>query len=157
MTYKRPTWQMLVLTALVATTASMMTALSRPVELLVDGQRIESDVPPVTTSLDKVYVPLRPVADALGLETMVQGSTIDVIRGNQSLRLHVGDVHARLNGMPMTLQHAPFRVRGRIMIGLKALSNAFNVRADYDARLARVYVMTPGIGEATQPATPETQ
>jgi len=157
MKYKRPTWQMVVLTVVVATAASALTALSRPVEVLVDGQRIDSDVPPVTTSLDKVYVPIRSVADALGMTTVVDGKTIEIIRGNQSLRLRVGDVHARLNGMPLTLQHAPFRVRGRVMVGLKSVARAFKIRADYDVRMARVYVMTPGIGEATQPSPPLTQ
>ena len=74
------------------------------------------------------------------------------VRG-QSVRLRVGDVHATVNGMPLTLEHAPFRVRGRVMIGLRAVARAFGVHASYDARKARIAVMTPGIGEAS-PAQP---
>jgi len=43
--------------------------------------------------------------------------------------------------------HAPFRVRGRVMISLDAVARALNVRARYDARNARIEVVTPGIGE----------
>jgi len=158
MTYRRPTVQTLVLTAVIATIASALFAFSRPAEMLVDGARVESDVPPVTTASDKVYVPLRSVADALGAVTTVEGNQIFVTRGNQSLRLRVGDVHATVNGMPLTFRQPPFQVRGRVMIALKAFARAFGVQATYDPRTARIDVMTPGLGRATtsQP-TPATQ
>jgi len=158
MTYRRPTIQTLVLTTVIATIASALFAFSRPAIMLVDGTRVESDVPPVTTSADKVYVPLRSVADALGAETTVEGDRVYVSRGGQSLRLRIGDEHATVNGMPLTLKHAPFRVRGRVMIALKAIASAFGVEAHYDSRNARIDVITPGLGNATtsQP-TPETE
>ena len=128
-------------------------AFSRPIVMLVDGERVDSDVAPVTTVSDKTFVPLRSIADALGAETEVDGKTgvVDVALGGQSLRLRVGDTHATLNGMPLTLKHAPFRVRGRVMISLDAVARALNVRVHYDWRNARIYVMTPGIGEAPNP------
>ena len=71
-----------------------------------------------------------------------------MIRGNQSLRLRLGNTHATLNGMPMTLRHAPFRVRGRVMVSLNVVAQAFNVRASYDPRTARIDILSPGIGQA---------
>ena len=65
----------------------------------------------------------------------------------------VGDVHATLNGMPLTLKHAPFRVRGRVMVALNVVARAFNVRATYDPRTARIDVLTPGIGQAPPAAS----
>ncbi len=158
MIYRRPTLQTLVLTAVIATMGSALLAFARPVEMMVDGQRVETDVPPVTMLGHHAYVPLRSIASALGAQTLVDGNQIVVIRGNQSLRLRVGDVHARVNGMPLTLVHAPFRVRGRVMIALKAVARAFNVQASYSTRDARITVLTPGIGQApaTEP-TPATQ
>jgi hypothetical protein len=121
--------------------------------MVVDGDRIDSDVPPVTTSVGRIFVPLRSIADALGARTEPgEGdSRIDIVRGNQSLRLKVGDTHATVNGMPLTLDHAPFRVRGRVMIELNAVAGAFDVRAKYDPRTARIEVLTPGIGQASVP------
>ena len=142
-------WRGLAAIAILAFAVSAALTLARPTVLLVNGQRIESDVPPVTTASERAFVPLRSIADALGAETLVDGKagSIAVVLGNQSLRLRVGDTHATLNGMPLTLKHAPFRVRGRVMISLDAVSRAFKVRTRYDARNARIEVITPGIGE----------
>ncbi len=157
MTYRRPAIQTLVLTGIVALVASAILALSHPAQLRIDGQRVESDVPPITTAAQHVFVPLRAVADALGARTLVRGDNVYIIRGKQSLRLRVGDRHATLNGMPLTLKRAPFRVRGRVMIGIKALALALNVHVDYDPRTARINVLTPGIGQADTGAVLETQ
>ena len=43
--------------------------------MLVDGERVDSDVPPVTTASEKAFVPLRSIADALGAETEVDAKT----------------------------------------------------------------------------------
>jgi Copper amine oxidase N-terminal domain len=155
--YRRPALQTLVLTAVIATAASALFAFSRPVDIMVDGARVESDVPPITTTADKAYVPLRSVAAAIGADTTVEGDLVIVSRGNQSLRIRIGDVHATENGMPLTFKHAPFRVRGRVMVGLKAFAHAFGMLATYDPRTARIDVMTPGLGQATTQPTPETE
>ncbi|MBV8344506.1 MAG: copper amine oxidase N-terminal domain-containing protein [Candidatus Eremiobacteraeota bacterium] len=142
-------WRGLGLIAVLAFFVSAALAFSRPTEMLVNGQRVDSDVQPVTTTSSRAYVPLRTLADALGAETQVDGKTgnIAVVLGNTSLRLRVGDTHATLNGMPLTFKHAPFRVRGRVMISLDQVARALNVRARYDSRNARIEVVTPGIGE----------
>ena len=81
---------------------------------------------------------------------------IYVVRGNQSLRLRVGDGRATLNGMPFTFHHAPFQVRGRVMVSLYAAARAFGVHATYDPRTAMIQVMTPGIGELPRAAATPT-
>jgi hypothetical protein len=156
-TYRALSWQSITLTAVVALSVSALLAFSRPAVMTVDGERVVSDVPPVTTSAERAFVPLRSIADALGAETVVAPSgEIDVIRGNQSLRLKIGNIHATLNGMPMTMRSAPFRVRGRVMISLKVVAQAFNVRATYDPRTARINLLTPGVGQAAAPGgTPD--
>jgi hypothetical protein len=143
MTYRWPRLQTLVITAILAGFSAALLTFSRPVEMLVDGQRIETDVPPVTTPRDKVYVPLRSVAEALGAKILVEGDAVVVIRGKESLRVKVGDASATINGEHFTLAHAPFRVRGRVMIGLKPISDAFGVRTSYDAHTGRIEVVTP--------------
>ena len=57
----------------------------------------------------------------------------------------------------MTMKNAPFRVRGRVMVGLKSVARAFNVRASYDPRTARIDVLTPGIGKPTLRLRPPPQ
>jgi hypothetical protein len=156
MTYRAPSGRTLAIVVLAAVLGSTLLAVSRPVEMTVDGERIESDVPPITTTVGRIFVPVRSIADALGAQTQPgEGDgRVDVVRGNESLRLKVGDTRATVNGMPLTLKHAPFRVRGRVMVELKAVARAFNVRASYDPRTARIDVLTPGIGQAD--VTPKT-
>lgn len=154
MTYRWPRPQTLAITAALAAIVAALLTFSRPVEMLVDGQRVTSDVPPVTTARDRVYVPLRSIADALGAKTVVQGDTIFVLRGRQSLRVIVGNKRATIDGMPFTLQHAPFRVRGRVMIGLKPISDAFGVRAYYNVRTGRVELLTRGVSRALSSKSP---
>jgi hypothetical protein len=155
MKYERPSLRTIALAAVTAAMGSALMAFSRPVDIFVDGQHVISDVSPVTTSGNHVFVPVRSVGEALGAQARVEGKDVYIVRGGQSLRLRTGDVHASLNGMPLTLKHAPFRVRGRVMIGLQALARIFGVHANYDARTASVMVMTPGIGEAATSAQSE--
>lgn len=146
MKYQAPSKPTLIATAVFALAASLTFAYSNPVEMRVDGQPVLSDVPPVT-SKGAVYVPLRPVGDALGAETHYERKSGDVIvaRGDRVLRFKVGSTHAKLNGMPMTLHQAPFRVRGRVMVSLRAVQQAFGVRVKFDKMTARVEVDTPGV------------
>jgi hypothetical protein len=146
MRYQAPSKKTLLATAALALIASLTFTYSKPVEMRVDGQAVISDVPPVTTPKG-VYVPVRSVTDALGAETRYEHKSGDVVitRGDQTLRLKVGSKQAKLNGMPMTLGHEPFRVRGRVMIGLHAVQRAFGVRVKFDKMTARVDLSTPGV------------
>ncbi|HVA34323.1 MAG TPA: copper amine oxidase N-terminal domain-containing protein [Candidatus Baltobacteraceae bacterium] len=160
MTYRAPSWRTLLATTAVAAAAASFVAFSRPIVMSVDGQRIQTDVPPVSAAADKVFVPLRSIADALGAQTSVdeKSGSVEVVRGSQSLRVRVGNVHAKLDGVAFTLKHAPFRVRGRVMIGLKVVAEAFGVQARYDPRTASIEILTPGIGQTTTPtAADQTQ
>jgi hypothetical protein len=149
MRYSRPSNFTLVSTLILALAGSVAFAFSNPVEVRVDGQPILSDVPPVTTSKG-VFVPLRPVSEAFGAETKYEHKSGDVVvvRGDQSLHLRVGSTNARINGMPVKLRHAPFRVRGRVMVTLRAVQQVFGVRAKFDKTTARVDFNTPGVSQA---------
>lgn len=149
MRYRKPSKTTLVATIVLALCASATFAFSKPVEVRVDGQPVLSDVPPVTTAKG-VFVPLRPVGDALGAETRYEHKSGDVVitRGDQTLHLEVGSTHAKINGMPVTLKHAPFRVRGRVMVSLHAVQQVFGVRVKFNKITARVDLNTPGVSEA---------
>ncbi|HKU68688.1 MAG TPA: copper amine oxidase N-terminal domain-containing protein [Candidatus Baltobacteraceae bacterium] len=149
MKYHKPSNVTLVATLVLALFGSATFAFSKPVELRVDGQPVISDVPPVTTSRG-VFVPLRPLSDALGAETKYEHKSGDVVvtRGDQTMHLKVGSTDAKINGRPVTLRHAPFRVRGRVMLSLHAVQQVFGVRVKFDKMTARVDLNTPGVSEA---------
>ena len=122
-------WQSVAIVALCALAISCVLAFSTPIAMFVDGERVDSDVAPVTTASERAFVPLRSIADALGAETVVdKPGVITVTLGDQTLRLRVGDTHAKLNGMPLTLKQAPFRVRGA-RAGLDRCDRARTARA----------------------------
>ena len=136
-------------TALAAAFAAALTSLSHPAALRVDGQRMISDVPPVTTAKG-AYVPLRAVAESFGADTNYDAKTgtIELVRGTDTLRLRTGDRAATLNGNKMTLKNAPFAVRGRTMVPLTVIARAFKTNVHYDASHAKIDVINPGLVEA---------
>jgi len=150
MPYKPPGSAAVLATAVIAVAASIAFSLAKPVEVRVDGQPMLTDVPPVRTDSDTVFVPLRPLSEALGAEIRYDQKSGDIFltRGDQMLHLKIGDLHAILNGMPMTLMRAPFRVRGRTMVSLHAVQRAFGVRVKFDKSKSRVDVNTLGTAAA---------
>jgi hypothetical protein len=146
MRYHKPSKFTIGATLVLALSGSLVFALSNPVEVRIDGQPVLSDVPPVTTTKG-VFVPLRSVDDALGAETKYDRKSGDVIvtRGDQSLHLKVGSTKVRVNGKTIVLRNAPFRVRGRVMVTLRTVQEAFGVRARFDKMTARVELNTPGV------------
>jgi len=130
-------------TTAAAALAAALTSLSHPAALRVDGHRMISDVPPVTTA-KAAYVPLRVIAETLGADTNYDSKTgtIELIRNNDTMRLHVGDRTATLNGKKLTLRSAPFSVRGRTMVPLQVIASAFKTRVHYDTAHAQIDVMT---------------
>ena len=145
-----PSFRLVAVTVAIASVAAAMTSLSHPAALSVDGQRIVSDVPPVTSPKGEAFVPLRAVAETLGAEMNYDQKTgeIELVRANDTLRMRVGERVATLNGNKLTMKHPPFAVRGRTMVSLGVVARAFGTRVRYDRAHAHIDVLTPGIVEA---------
>ncbi|MDQ6926511.1 MAG: copper amine oxidase N-terminal domain-containing protein, partial [Candidatus Eremiobacteraeota bacterium] len=111
-----------------------------------DGQRLASDVAPVTTP-GGAYLPLRAVADAAGAQTSFDTGDGQVVvrRGTDVLVMRAGTTAARMNGRPVTLAHAPFTVHGRTMVASETIADTLGSTVRYDAKHDRVIVRTPGV------------
>ena len=143
MNYRPPGMRALVAIVVSATFASGLMALGRPVEMRIDGARIASDVAPIATESNHVFLPLRSVAERLGAETITrENGNVDVVRGRHLLHVKIGDTRAALDGRPLTLEHPPFRVRGRVMLDMNVLAVAFDASAKYDRGAQRIDVRT---------------
>ena len=132
-------------TAGIALTASLALALSQPAILDVDGQRVVSDVSPVTTG-GVAYLPLRAVSEAAGAVMSFDARTSEVTlrRGSDVLKLKLGDRSATLDGRPIELKNAPFTVHGRAMVRGSDVALALASAVKYDAVRGRIDVRTPG-------------
>jgi hypothetical protein len=141
-----PSPRLLIVTAATALVASLSLALSTPATISVDGQRVSSDVAPVTTP-GGAYLPLRAIADAAGAETSFdpRSGAIVVRRGTDVLTMHAGLTAATRNGKRVTLAHAPFTVAGRTMVATATIARTFGSTVRFDAKRDRVDVRTPGV------------
>jgi hypothetical protein len=133
----------LIVTGAIALGASTALAFSRPATIDIDGQRIHSDIPPVTAG-HKAYLPLRAVTAGLGARVSYnkKTGTILVERGPEHLKLRTGVRMATLNGHKVLLSSAPFTVRGRTMVAAKTIERALGPVVKYDARKSRIDVFT---------------
>jgi hypothetical protein len=147
-----PSARLLIATTAAATVASLALALSTPATISIDGQRIASDVAPVT-AWGKAYLPLRAISEASGAQTTIDqaSGTIVVRRRGEVLEMRLGDRHARHNGVALLLTHAPFTVHGRTMVPSSAIAAALGSRVHYDTRHANIDVRSPGVVVAGAP------
>lgn len=133
----------LLATGAIALAASSTLAFSKPATIDIDGQRIHSDVPAVTSGT-KAYLPLRAVTAGLGAQVHYNKKTGAILleRGSERLKLRAGARTALLNGRKVQLSSAPFTVRGRTMVAGRTIERVLGPKVKYDARKARIDVFT---------------
>jgi hypothetical protein len=133
----------LVFTAGLALAASSALAFSRPADILIDGQKVTSDVPPVTT-IHQAFLPLRAVTAGIGAQLSYNAKTrtVLVVHGTDRLKLRVGQHTATLNGRQIELSHAPFTVRGRTMVATRTVERALGPKVRYNPRKSTIDVYT---------------
>jgi hypothetical protein len=148
-------FQALLATGAVALAASTALAFSRPATIEIDGQRLHSDIPPVTAG-NKAFLPLRAVTAGLGARVSYnrKTGTILVVRGPDRLQLRAGAKTAVLNGRPIVLSHAPFMVRGRTMVAAHTIERALGPKVQYNARKATIDVFTTDTSVAADQGDP---
>ena len=141
-----PSLRVLAFTTAAALVASLTLALSSPATIVIDGQRVATDVGPVTTAAG-AFLPLRAVAEAAGAETSFDAATgtVSVHRGTDQLTMKLGSRSAVLDGRRIRLAHAPFTVRGRTMVASATIAHAFASSVSFDPNHGRVDVRTPGV------------
>jgi len=130
-------------TGIIALAASSTLAFSRPATIDIDGQRVISDVPPVTID-QQAYLPLRAVTTVLGAQLSYDKGqrSIEVVRGVDTLKLHLGTQAATLNGRTIKLSHAPFTVRGRTMVATRTIERVLGPKVRYNSRKHTIDVFT---------------
>jgi hypothetical protein len=144
-----PSRSIVAATLVTATFAAIVMYFARPATLAIDGQRVDTDVPPVTHAR-QAFVPVRAVAEGLGAVATFDPKTreISLARGHRTLRMRLGEKSATLNGDRIELGQPPFALRGRAMVVSTAIERAFGPRVRYDSARAKIDVITSGMVEA---------
>ena len=141
-----PNGRLIVATAATALVASLSLAFSTPATISVDGQRLASDVAPVTTP-GGAYLPLRAIANTAGAQTTFDKVTGEIVvrRGTDVLVMRPGTKAATMNGRRIALAHAPFTVHGRAMVAEATIADTFGSSVRFDRKHDRVIVRSPGV------------
>jgi hypothetical protein len=137
-------------TLAISASVAALSEWAHPASLLVNGQRVASDVSPVTVRGREAFVPLRVVGESLGAQVSYdpKSGAIEIACRGDDLRMHAGERTATLNGNRMTFAHAPFELRGRTMVSLSVIERAFGSKVRYDPARGKINVTAPGIIEA---------
>ena len=133
-----------ILTALLLTVCIGWTqpAEAADIQVEINGQTITFDQPPIITS-DRVMVPMRALAEALGAEVGWDGERrmMTSVRGEDTLYLGIGDFVMWHNDEAIVLEAAPMIVNGRTLAPIRAVSEGYGASVSWDYAAQKVTVI----------------
>ncbi len=96
---------------------------------LIDPDNI--DVTPVILD-SKTYVPIRFIAEALGLDVSYDNGKITLLSDGIEVKMNVGSISAVVNEQAYSLQSAPVIYSGRTLVPLRDVSNLLGKKVFWD-------------------------
>ena len=100
----------------------------------LNGQILSFDVPPQLVN-GRTMVPMRAIFENLGATVNWEQATQTVtsIKGTTTISLTIGVPSIIINGNVKALDTAPCIIDGRTLVPVRAVSEAFNLKVDWDA------------------------
>jgi len=129
-------------------------ALAQNVTVLVNGQAMSFDQPPVMRN-GRVFVPMRAIFERLGSTVVYSNGNINAQGNGHSVHLSIGSTDATVNGNPLKMDVAPFSVAGRTEVPLRFVAQALGANVNWNSNNSTVAITT-GSGNVSytpQPAT----
>jgi N-acetylmuramoyl-L-alanine amidase len=116
-------------------------AAGQPITLIIDEQRVETDVAPVIYN-DRTMVPLRIISEQLGAQVHWDDATRTVTVGAAAnvIELGIGKNVAIVGGERKQLDAAPIIVGDRTMVPLRFIGEALGAEVHWDGSTRTVYV-----------------
>ncbi|KNB74420.1 copper amine oxidase [Brevibacillus reuszeri] len=150
---------MLIMLVILLSTANCLPALAAPqVHVAVDGQYVSfpDGAPYVDVKSKRTMVPVRFVAERLGLSVQWNGETNQVTlkKKDETIHLTIGQNQAQVNGKDVTLVAPAVIKNKRTMVPLRFISEAFHAQIDWIAERNLVVVTTPGHAKVVPPPSP---
>ncbi len=133
-----------------ANAASMVPASAASVSVIVNGQQITFDQPPVERA-GRVFVPLRGVFEHLGASVVYQAGLINATGNGRNISLHIGSQQATVNGQTQSLDVAPFLIGARTLVPLRFVAQALGAAVDWNNSTSTVTITGGGSNGAPAP------
>ncbi len=122
----------------------MPASAQQEVSVYLSGEKLSFDVPPQIIS-GRTLVPMRKIFESLGATVGWNGDTRTAtsVREDKTIILTIDSYTMYVNGNPVTLDVAPCIVDGRTLVPARAVSEAFNLRVEWDKETRSVLITTP--------------
>lgn len=128
------------------------TAAANSPSVLIDGQSLYCDVPPVIEN-GRTMVPMRAIFEALNAQVEWNGTTRTVTsrRENITVQLSIGSTIAYINRQPVILD-VPARITDqRTLVPLRFVSESLGAAVDWNANSRTVLIYSSGINKKITP------
>ncbi|MDQ6826868.1 MAG: copper amine oxidase N-terminal domain-containing protein [Candidatus Eremiobacteraeota bacterium] len=116
------------------------------IQILINGTPLSSNPSPLYLN-GRVYVPLRRILDALGLDFTLQGSTVVTHVSDRTVSLRLGSAQATIDDMPVTLDSPPVEVKDTLFVPLRFITDALRAQAIYNSVDKKVEITSTVIGK----------
>ncbi len=112
--------------------------------IVIDGETVASDTEPQITAEGRTIVPLRVISEQLGAEVDWDGETktVTVKKDAETLKLTIGDKYMKADENEIELDSPAQIVNERTMVPLRAISESFGCKVDWDAETKTVVINT---------------
>lgn len=122
-----------------------------PIRVTIDGGALTLDVAPQLVG-GRVMVPYRVIAERLGgmVGWNAQTRVVTVTKGNDVIRLTVGQTTATVRGRNVTLDVAPRLVGGRVLVPLRFLGEGLGAQVEWLSAARAVALRTTTTAVGTQ-------
>jgi hypothetical protein len=134
----------------VAAAALSLPAKAANVTVVVNGQQVGFDQPPVERA-GRVFVPLRGVFERLGASVVYDNGQINATGNGRNISLHIGSTQAVINGQTQYVDVAPFLVGSRTLVPLRFVAQALGAAVDWNQSSSTVTITGGGGGGSYTP------
>jgi len=112
--------------------------------MTVNGEAVAMDVAPyIDTATNRTYVPVRYVAQALGVTAdniCFSNGEVVLIKGDRAVKMVIGSKVLKINGVDIAMDAAPVIVSGRTMLPFRWVATALGASVSWDEATKSVTV-----------------
>jgi hypothetical protein len=145
------------LAGLIVCAVIVPSASAQPYVVSVNGRVVPMNEPPVRVS-GRIFVPMRPIFEALGATVVFDAGTINATSGDKRMQIKIGSTQAVVNGTATQLDAPPFLQGNTTMVPLRFVSESLGATVDFNEStgVIRIATVAPPVAETSTPVAGKT-